>query len=301
MISRPTPEAISNHKDAWFWVREWRRTHCRHQQSCGCFAGSPGAGKSYAALASAELIDRDSEGGTRFDISQVAFSAQEFFEQINAKLPIGAACLLDDAAVLAYSGDTLKKEVKEISKAFQSQRHLRRTVLLTMPSLTMLTKTCVQTLQFYIEMRGIDETLQQSTAKLLRLQLNPRLGKIYFKRFRFKKKSVHPIHGLPVSREYTRPDLTFSLPSEKLVKAYEKKRAEAMRVHYQKAEKIAAGKKKVKENTFVTNYKKVEENLENYLDNKGKISKGKLLMAGISHHHAGEIKKMIDAERKKGK
>ncbi|GAH08138.1 unnamed protein product, partial [marine sediment metagenome] len=55
-----------------------------------------------------------------------------------------------------------------------------------------------------------------------------------------------PVHGLPVSREYTRPDLTFCMPSGKLVKAYEKKRTEAMRVHYQKAEKIAAGRKKKK-------------------------------------------------------
>ncbi|GAH08136.1 unnamed protein product [marine sediment metagenome] len=49
----------------------------------------------------------------------------------------------------------------------------------------------------------------------------------------------------------------------------------------------------------MSNYKKVEASLEDFLDARGKVSKGKLLMAGISHHHAGEIKKMLDAERKK--
>jgi len=269
--------------------------HTRKQQFNAAYCAEPGSGKSYAALTTAELIDRRSDDVCRFDISRVAFNVEDFFELTDQNLPIGSAIILDDSALAALSSETLKREVRQLTKCFISMRHRRFCVLLTFPSIKMLSSNILRTLLYYIEMRGINEKTNQSTGVSMRMQCNPRSGKIYYHKPTFVHNEFRNDLGFDMPRTYFRPSLLFDLPSNKLIKDYEVKRKQEMRRFYLESKAIVSSRKE-KKVTFADELDKVQDNLREYLDEEGKVSKAKLMRAGISHYRAMEIKKFLDKQ-----
>lgn len=290
-----TPKAITESTDAWFWRPNWQRMHRREQQFNGVITGQCGTGKSFASLCIANLLDRRSDNEPRFTVDRIAFSAKDFTRLANQKMPIGSFIIIDDAAFTAYSKDALTREVKQVAKIFISHRDKRRGVLLSIPSLDMLAKNIRQTLLYYIEMDGIDYDLNQSFAKLMRIQLNPRYGKIYLKRYTYTKKGYHIEHQVAMSAEYLRPKLTFDLPSKELIRDYKKAKAVAMKINYEEAERIV-GNKRVKRFTLADSYVVVKQNLQQFTDRKGMVDMVRLMMGGFSDYRARQLSKMINDE-----
>jgi len=293
------PAEIKNHKDKWFWKQAWLRMHTARQQFNGAICGSPGTGKSYFALSSAELIDRASEGGSRFDISRVAFDSSQFFDLANTPLPVGSAIVLDDSALSAFSADTLKTEVKQLTKCFISMRHQRRAIFLTFPALTMLTSNIIRCLMWYVEMQKIDYEAQQSFAKVLRLQLAPRTGKVYYHSAGFDVNTFRPELGMTLPQHFLRPPLTACLPSPKLVKDYEAARAAAMKWHYQDSKDLVSGKAESKR-TFAEDFAFVEKERKRFEDVNGKVSQVKLLVGGFTENRAKLISHELNKKKRVG-
>lgn len=292
------PKTILEHKDNWFWRTAWRRMHTKHQQFNAAVVGEPGSGKSYFAMAAAELLDRDSADVCRFDVSRIAFTAQQFFDLANQKLPVGSAIILDDSAIAAYSADALKKSVKEIAKCFISMRHLRRAVFLTFPSLNMLASNIVRCLQHYVELKNIDYEHEQSVAKVLKLQLSPRSGKCYFHSFKFKINSYRSDIGMTMPQKFMRPLLRCSLPSPKLVVDYEAERAKVMQKLYKQSQTIVSDKKETRR-SFKQDYEFVQANRKRFENGKGRVSVAKLLIEGLSENRALIIARELKKEGRK--
>ena len=295
-----TPRPIAEHPDSWFWVPCWQRMHARKQQFNAVFIGQCGTGKSYAALKTAHLLDRDERNNERFDIDRVAFSALDFTRISKKKWPVGTSILIDDAAFTAYSKDAMTREVKQVSKIFISQRHKRRCILLSIPSLTMLASNVRQTLLCLIHMMRIDETEKVSYARLLRIQLNPRDGLLWYKRFWYGQRAIHPKHGTKLIKNIWRRDLTFPMPPKDICNEYERRRDEAMRIHYEEADKLLDNKT-VKRRTLKDDYEMVKEKMSEYLDLKGNVDMGKIILSNnLTEYRARMIARILNDEIKGG-
>lgn len=279
-----TPRPIAEHPDSWFYVPCWQRMHAKKQQFNGVYIGRPGSGKSSATIETARLLDRDSENNERFDLDRIAFSASDFTRISKQKLPIGTAIVIDDAAFTAYSKDAMTREVKQVSKIFISQRHRRRCILLSIPSLDMLTKNVLQTLLCLIQMMRIDEKEKVSYARLLRIQLNPRDGLLWYKRFWYGKRAVNPKHSIDLVKNVWRRDLTFQMPPKDVWKEYERRRDEAIDIHYEEADQLI-GKKEIKKKTMLDYYNLIKQNVAKYRNTKGVVDSGRIMLftgAGIN-------------------
>lgn len=291
-----TPEIIRRHHDSWFWVSNWQRMHAARQQFNGVFIGRPGSGKTYATLLLAWLLDRAKDGIARFDLDRVAFSAADFTKLCDRNWPIGTAIVIDDAAFTAYSKDAMTREVKQVSKIFISQRHKRRCILLSIPSLDMLAKNVLQTLLCMIHMMRIDTVKNVSHARLLRIQLNPRDGLLWYKRFWYGKDVLHHGHGIDMIQNVWRRDLSFELPPEKLRREYERRREAAMKVHYEEAN-LLLSKKKEKKKTIEDYYNMVKQNIAKYKDLKGVVDPSRIMLfTGAGRNLSEKIAKLINEE-----
>jgi len=301
MVTKKVPTALLNHKDAWFFVPNWRRMHNKRQQFNAVFAGQCGTGKSYASLSTAELMDRapNVEEETRFSLDNVAFSSGDFARLTNKKTPIGGAILIDDAAFSAYSKDAMTREVKQVAKIFISQRHKRRCILISLPALDMLAKNIMQTMLYYIEMKSIDYHKSISYGKPHQIILNPKTGKLYYRWLTHWRNERHPKFGFRNSVELYRPDLSFSVPSKNLRRDYEKYRADAMASHYEEAQRIIENKKE-KKSTLADAYNEVKANVEPFLNKRNRVDAGKLMLKGLSEYKAKNIAKLLNDERDRG-
>jgi len=294
---RNTPKTIQENQNAWFFTRNWRRMHCDDQQFNAMYLGQCGSGKTLASIYSAQVMDRTENDQPRFNIERIAFSAADF-TRISAKnWPFGTAIILDDAAFSAYSKDSLTREVKQVSKIFISQRHKRRCVLLSLPSADMLAKNVQQTLLNSITMTRISKKEQKSYATAAWTSLNPWSGKLYFRKFTFTKQAFHPIHHVPMTLEYLRPRLVFDKPTKEVIKNYEKIRNATTAEHYEEAQRITA-KKKEKKRTLQDDYNFVKGNIEQFLNRKGLVDIGKIMLAGVSEYRSRQLSKILNEERK---
>jgi hypothetical protein len=297
-VTLKIPQTITEDQNAWFFKPNWSRMHNRKQQYNAIFTGQCGTGKSYATLYIGKLLDRSTKDDSRFSIENVAFSAEEFTRITNKNHPVGTAVIIDDAAFSAYSKDAMTKEVKNVSKIFISQRHLRRCILLSVPSMDMITKNVLQTIQYYNEMQGINYQAETSYAKTRKIQMNPMTGKIYFRKLIFFKKHRHKTHNLSMQKTLERPYLRFKMPEKELVKEYEKARREATAIHYEEAERQLKEKRlRNEKRTLVDDFNFVKGNVEQFLDSKKKVDAGKIMLANISEYRARKISKMLNDER----
>lgn len=291
-----TPRPIAEHPDSWFYVPCWQRMHAKKQQFNAVYIGRPGSGKSSATLETARLLDRDAENNERFDLDRIAFSASDFTRIAKQKLPNGTAIVIDDAAFTAYSKDAMTREVKQVSKIFISQRHKRRCILLSIPSLDMLTKNVLQTLLCLIQMMRIDEKQKMSYARLLRIQLNPRDGLLWYKRFWYGKNVMHPKHGLGLVKNVWRKDLTFQMPPKDMWKEYERRRDEAIDIHYEEANRLLE-KKVVKKKTMQDYYNFIKQDVAKYKNLKGAVDSGRIMLfTGAGIHLSEKLAQIINDE-----
>ena len=141
----------------------------------GIFTGPTGSGKSWCCLRMGELID------DKFDISRVAFSAEEFLNLTNSSLPPGSVILFDEigAAMAAREWQTSQNIV--LSKIFQVFRHQNLCIFFSTPMMSFIDVNLRKLFQGYFETIRINRQSEVVTTKYMTIQVSPRSGKPYFK------------------------------------------------------------------------------------------------------------------------
>lgn len=172
------------------------------------FLGSTGSGKSYAAMKLGEILD------DRFNVDRVVFSANEFLGLLNGKpLRKGSVVMWDEVGVGLNSKQWYSKFNQIINYVLQVFRRRNLIVLFTTPDFGFIDSDTRKLLHGYFITRGINPENKLCYVKFYELQSNPLVGKIYHKFLRGNQKGIRPVS-----------QIAFGLPSEQLIKDYEKKK-----------------------------------------------------------------------------
>lgn len=279
VIKRTLPPTLKKHPFGWLLCPKWIAVHAKEQMFSVVCCGEPGSGKTSGMLSLADLIDRSSNDVPRFSPKRVAYNADQFFDLMNAEFPIGTAIVLDDAGLIAYSADALTREVKEISKVFQSFRHKQYVTLITLPVYTMLAKNVRQIAQNYAETFVIDYTNNQNILKFQKVQTNAKTGDSYFHSYMQKIKRKHYKFDITITDWAKRRFIRLDKPSDEIWNEFKRLRNERLGDYYGKIkEKISRKKRRTVAISFAERYKYVKENLDNFLNPKGEVSPAKIML-----------------------
>jgi len=170
--------------------------------------GPTGSGKSWSALTLASAVDPD------FTTDHVAFSPQEFIDITKDTNP-GQAIVFDEAGVGIGNRDWYKKVNKKMMKIMQTIRHENQFILFTTPDTSFVDKQARSLFDSYMEMVSLNPQKKEAIAKIQRMQMNPKTGKIYYKNLRFD--NLNTGFREKISKYKMKP------PTQDLTKPYEKR------------------------------------------------------------------------------
>lgn len=174
--------------------------------------GQTGSGKSYSALRLAEQLDPD------FDIRQVCFSGEDFIELVQGnrkKLHTGSVIVWDELQLSMSHLDFQSYQAKVLSYVLSSFRNKNYILFVTAPYFSMINASVRKLFHCVIETQGINMRQKFVKLKPLLLQTNQYSGDVYRKYLRvYEKNTVSAITNIKAG-----------LPSPKLIKDYERKKA----------------------------------------------------------------------------
>ena len=267
--------SIETIKGNWFYSQIMKRF--AHNQNWICsIVGPTGAGKSLAALRLAFDLDIDLKTGEhRFplDASRVVFNPKDFLGLIQKKgmekLPPGSFIVLDEASLTANSRNFWDINNRVLSYIGQSFRFRGLGFIMTFPvSLGFLDKQARQLCHHVLKMKGIDFKKKQSVGKFHFLQTEEVTGKLYRHNPTLETKT----------EVFQLSHFRFSLPPEKLVNSYEKKKEKFLAGFYTELGEMIERSKtsKTEKLDLQSSYKKVLNKPDLFLDEKGKFSSAQI-------------------------
>ncbi len=183
-----------------------RRVLQSNKDYIGVFCGQRGSGKSYSALSLAEKLDPG------FNIDRVVFTAEDFIMLIRKDLPHGSVIIWDEVGVEFDNRKFQSILNKIINDALLIMRTKRLIVLMTVPSFGMFDSKGRAHTVSYFECKSVDQRNNVVKTKMLRIQQNPRDGKIY-------NKYYYDPDGAKVE-----DFIDFTKPTKKMCKEYDAKR-----------------------------------------------------------------------------
>ena len=170
--------------------------------------GECGNGKSYACLRMAELLD------PTFTLDRLVFHGEDFLRLLNSELPKGAVIIWDEASTGLDARNFMMLLNKLLDNVLVTMRHRNIILMISVPSTFFVDKRARELMDGCIDMRWIDRKKKKSVGKFYVYRHYHAWGKTYL------KTPVAMIKGEPRELGYLR----FSLPSEPLRQAYEKKK-----------------------------------------------------------------------------
>lgn len=191
-----------------------RRLLEKNQNVLGSITGPTGSGKTYCTL-SIVCGYYDKILKKPFPVENIVFSPKEmilrlrYFEKENMK---GEILVAEEWGVNNSSLDFQNKVQKMLSYVMQSFRSMNIGVIMTLPVLTMLSKSTRLLLHFHFITKGIDYEKRQGHLKPLFHQLNQSSGKSFWKYPKIRVKG----------RMIKLKKLVVSHPPKELVDKYEK-------------------------------------------------------------------------------
>ena len=203
-----------------YWA--WRKIHY-HQEDClVAICGKTGYGKSTLALRFAEVLDRDTNGQTRFHIGKVVYGMKEFQAILSQKHPIGSAFVLEEPQTFLNSRDSMTRKNISALRLFSTGRVFRNYIFLTYPKFSRIDKQIRELLHAVIDMERPDRENRVSNYVPFLLDQND-AGEVY--RWKFRIRQPDPTNSQ--SYKERRVDLWKDiLPSQSIRDAYEKKSIE---------------------------------------------------------------------------
>jgi hypothetical protein len=201
----------------------WNQIHVKNKNFLVCFVGSPGSGKSYAAQKLASDLDRAVDFSPRFGIERVVFKPSEYLNLVEKKLPKGSWIVFDEVGVGINAREWYSQMNKLISYTTQTFRYKNLGVCFTVPALSFLDKQIRLLLHSLVIMKGTSPIQKKSFGVWEWMTYSEYSGKVYHPRPRFFHKG----------KKYKIQEVSFGLPSDSLVKDYEKKKSETSQNWYE--------------------------------------------------------------------
>lgn len=172
-------------------------------------AGKRGRGKSCAAVRMAYDIDKN------FNFDSITMSAAEYSERVDdPSLSAGSAVIFDEAGVAASNRRWYSQTNKALVDSFETIRHRRLVLILTLPNLSHLDKHILNLvdLEVSVEEKGLDNGLKVIKGNWKVNDSNPSTGKLYKKWFR-----INTDMGLGVVKDFSvhHAPMSLWLPYEK--------------------------------------------------------------------------------------
>jgi len=188
------------------WLKD--RIQKRNRGNNILICGEPGSGKSYRGLRIGELLDFNG-----FGIIKVLWSALEVVTYIDdGKIKQGDAIDWEENFG-AEASEWYTQSNNAIKRTMQVMRRKRFTFIMNLPSIKDLDPKLRHLFHVYIEPISFDERLNGYWCIVMRIQHNPRLGKTYFKYFRFRDKRTKQMVKIK--------KVLIKCPSKELADAYE--------------------------------------------------------------------------------
>jgi len=180
----------------------------------GAELGATGSGKSYRDLRKAELW-YEYHFHEKFPIEYICFGINSIMKLLaSGKLRKGELIIFEEAGVNLGSLDFQNEISKMMTYTLQSFRSMNIGILFNLPFLSMLNKSARMLLHYSFESAGINFEKGINTCKPFFHQVNQGTGKIYKK---------YPIIRVGRSTKKVKR-FSFSMPSQYLRDAYEKKK-----------------------------------------------------------------------------
>lgn len=162
----------------------FRRRLLEKNQNClGSITGSTGSGKTYSAIS---ILDNyyNKVLNKPFPIENIVFSPKQMIDRLRyfEKYDLRAEFLLaEEWGVNNSALEFQNKTQKMLSYVMQSFRSMNVGILMTLPVLTMLSKSTRQLLHFHFITSGIDYNTKRTKLKPFFHQLNQSSGKSFWK------------------------------------------------------------------------------------------------------------------------
>ena len=244
------------------------------------FAGTGGAGKSYAALEYCRLIDPD------FSVDRVVWTEEDFLDLLDKELPPGSCLLWDEAGIGLDSRDFMTLINKILSYIITTIRYRRQIMVLTTPSMNWTDLKAREMLHGYCEMLKRFHN-NRSLGKFYMLQTNYFEGKTYRHLPRIMR------DGIP----YVVRTVEFNLPPKSLTDEYEARKKVFGANLLQDARDVVRkikGKELNKGKTYQDMVDEVKGNRDDFTNWKGRIDMAKVqLRFNLSPYKAKALQEML--------
>lgn len=204
----------------WLISKWYSRLNEKNQNWLCVIAGATGTGKSYCALRLARALDPS------FTMDRCVFNVRDFLKLINSgKMKKGQIIVLDEAGVGIPAREFYTLMNRSINYVLQVFRRENIGVIMTVPSLAFIDKQARILTHTFIETLAVDREKNRVRVKVMEVQYNPQMGKIYYKYYRLGNKVLRK---------------TFiGKPEPDIIEAYEIKKKEFAKDLYGKSMAIA--------------------------------------------------------------
>jgi len=152
------------------------RLHKRDQNYLAIVCGATGSGKSEVSIELARLIS------PKFTSAHIVFTVEEFFLLLNSgKLKRGDVIVWEEIGVAADNRQFFTLQNRAITYCFETFRWLNLAVIMNLPGLGMVDSRVKKLAHQYIETVKINRKKRLCRCKLMDIEYNPRIDKLYFK------------------------------------------------------------------------------------------------------------------------
>jgi len=197
----------------------YRRMIKQNKNVLGANLGATGSGKSYRDLRLAELW-YNNVLKKPFPPENICFGTLSGMKRLQSgELTKGEFIIYEEAGANLGSLDFQARSSKLFTYVLQTFRSMNIGIMFNLPYLSMLNKSARMLLHYSMESKGIDHSTKQNKCKIKIHNVSQATGKIY-----------RPYPRIMVNgRQVKLSELSFSMPSPELVKAYEEKKAEYLK------------------------------------------------------------------------
>jgi ABC-type dipeptide/oligopeptide/nickel transport system ATPase component len=188
-----------------------KRLYKQNKNWLAMLTGATGSGKSWSALSLAKKIDPD------FSTDQVVLRPESFLEGVkDREFGQGDVVVFDEAGAGMNAKEHMTMSNRVIDQVLQTFRRQNIAVIFTVPSQANTDRSVRRLLHAYLETKTIDYKRGHNVLKWLKMELNRRQDKVYYKYPRVEQEdgSLKKVDTVRVPK-----------PPEVLVEAYEDKRS----------------------------------------------------------------------------
>lgn len=202
----------------------WNEIYRKDLDGLIAVVGRRGFCKSGSCLTIGEEFDRDENGKSRFSVDRANYMAQDFINIARGKLPSGSVILWDEVGIENDARDWYSLKNRLIKYVMETIRYKNYLVLVTTPTLLSMDIATRRLLSGYLEMKGKTRDGDSAKGKFQFTQVNPKTGKIYFKKPRYWENGEYKVIE----------EVIIPRPSAELEKAYKIKKDAVVRDWYTK-------------------------------------------------------------------